>query len=154
MVRRYLIRSAVVALTLMMAAFPLSSVAAQESQIQAVADAWPRLLDGGDVDGLLSLFTDDLVFAHPRYPAVVGKDSMRAFATQIFRQQSSGGSSIQVERIQTSGNWAHVVASFETTWTPTNGANPFRESARYLWVLRRDATGAWRVKSFSFYPIT
>ncbi len=140
--------------TVMIIVSPTSMAVAQESQIRAVVDAWPTVLDSGDVDHLMDLFTDDLVFAHPRYPGIVGKDSMRAFAQQVFQQQSSAGSSIQVEGIQISGNWAHVVARFETTWTPRDGGSSFKESARYLWVLRRDATGAWRVRTFAFYPVT
>lgn len=142
------------AVALAMVAFPIPLATAQEAQVRAVVDAWPTLLDAGDVDGLMNLFVDDLVFAHPRYPGIVGKDSLRAFAQQVLRQQSSSGSTIRVESVQISGNWAHVAARFETTWTPRDGSRPFSETARYLWILRRDATGAWRVKSFAFYPIT
>ncbi len=145
---------AVSVLTVAMVASPMPTVVAQESQIRAVVDAWPTLLDDGDVDRLMDLFVADLVFAHPRYPCIVGKDSMRAFAEQVFQQQYSAGSTIRVEKIQVSGDWAHVAARFETTWTPRNGGSPFKESARYLWVLRHDAIGAWRVKSFAFYPIS
>ncbi|UCC81951.1 MAG: serine hydrolase [Gemmatimonadota bacterium] len=128
-------------------------VAAQDASVRAVVDAWPGLLDGGDVDGIMDILAADPVLIHPRLPGFVGRDSIRAFVEQVFRQQAAVGSSIQVETIQTAGNWAHVVARFETTWNPRNGASPFRESARYLWVLRRDASGVWKVKSFSFYPI-
>lgn len=127
--------------------------AAQDAPIRAVVDAWPGLLDAGDVDGIMAMFVEDAVFAHPRLPGIVGRDSLRAFVEQVFRQQSAVGSTIQVERIEMSGNWAHVVARFDTMWSPRNGASPFRESARYLWVLKRDSSGAWKVKSFSFYPI-
>ncbi len=127
--------------------------AVQDASVQAVVDVWPGLLDAGDVDGIMDMLADDPVLVHPRLPGIAGRDSIRAFVEQVFRQQYAVGSSIQVERIQTSGNWAHAVARFETTWNPRSGASPFRESARYVWVLRRDARGEWKVKSFSFYPI-
>ncbi len=133
---------------------PAIGAVAQDDPVRAVVQQWPALLDGGDIEGLLDLFTDDAVFAHPRLPGVVGKDSLRAFVERVFRQQSAAGTSIRVEQIHTSGNWAHVVAEFETTWIPRGGGPPDGERARYLWVLRRSADGAWRVKSFAFYPIT
>lgn len=133
---------------------PPSMASAQESEIRAVVETWPALLDGGDVDDLMNLFTDDLVFMHPRFPGIVSRDSVRVFVEQVFRQQYAARSSIRIEDLQVSGDWAHVVARFETSWTPRSGGNPFPETARYLWVLRHDATGAWRVRAFVFYPVS
>ena len=144
---------AMLVLSLLLVAIPVSYVTAQDGAIQAVVDAWPELLDSGDIDGLLNLFAADVVFRHPSMPVVLGRDSLRAFVSRVFRQQTSAGSSMRVERIQTSSDWAHVEALFSTTWRPTDGSEPFPENARYLWVLHRGNDAFWRVKTFVFYPI-
>ena len=87
-------RIAVTTCAITLAVWLGATVEAQESEVRAVVDAWPILLDSGDVDGLMELFVADLVFAHPQYPGIMGKDSMRVFAERIFQQQSSTESSV------------------------------------------------------------
>jgi uncharacterized protein (TIGR02246 family) len=130
-------------------------VAAQESTIQAVVEEYSRSLEAGDVDRLLDLFADEPVFVHPMLPAMVGMDALRTFVRQIFGQQAASGNTIQIQRIALAEDgWAHVVAAFSTTWVPSNGAEPFAENDRYLFVLTRNAGDEWRLKWVAFYEVT
>ncbi len=49
---------------------------------EAATDAvrrYYRLVDRRDIDGLVSLFSPDAVYARPGYPALRGRDQIRAF---------------------------------------------------------------------------
>ena len=149
--RRWTLITTIASIVLLLVT-PTQDASGQEAAIRAVVDDYSRLLEEGDVDRFLDLFVDDPVFVHPMLPALVGKDALRAFVEQIFGQQSANGSTIRVERITLSEeNWAYAVAEFSTTWVPNNGAEPFQDNDRYLFVLSRESDEVWKLKWCAFY---
>jgi steroid delta-isomerase len=55
--------------------------------IEVVATCY-RLIDAGDVDGMLKLFADDAVYQRPGYPPLAGSAALRVFytSTRMIRQ--------------------------------------------------------------------
>jgi uncharacterized protein (TIGR02246 family) len=114
-----------------------------ERQIRELVATWMAATKAGDVDTVLSLMTDDVVFLMP------GRAEMRKaeFATQARAQSSSaapsfdGSSSIQ--EIQISGEWAFMWTKLRVVVTPPDGA-PIERAGPTLTVLRKES-GRWRL---------
>ena len=48
-------------------------------------DAWDKAHNSGDIEGLMSLYTDDAVRIPPNKPALVGKEAIRSLFQEIGR---------------------------------------------------------------------
>ncbi|MEU8782540.1 nuclear transport factor 2 family protein [Streptomyces sp. NPDC048637] len=51
------------------------------NQHGALVRRYYDLVDAKNIDGLLALFSDDAVYQRPGYPAIHGREAMRAFYT-------------------------------------------------------------------------
>ncbi len=123
---------------------------AQEPASTHVFDNWPKLVEAGDVKGLMALFTDDVVWMSPG-ELISGKEALRLRTVGTFAQAKATGSSIKVDHEQVAGSWANIAASFAATWTEPAGRK-FTERSRYVCVLRRGTDGQWKIWSFVFFP--
>ena len=52
--------------------------------IGRVRDAWLEALSRGDVESLVSMVTDDVVFLPPNSPPVVGKEQLHDLYANLF----------------------------------------------------------------------
>jgi uncharacterized protein (TIGR02246 family) len=113
----------------------------EEQQILHIMDEWRRLTAEGDVDGLLSLVADDVVFLTPGNPPAGKQD----FANG-FRQVSAKAriESTQVVReIKNSGDIAYAWSHLSVVLTPKDGGNSWQNSGYALTVFRKSSSGKW-----------
>jgi uncharacterized protein (TIGR02246 family) len=115
-----------------------------ERAIRDVVERWHRATEQGDVDAVLDLMVEDVVFL------VAGHAPMRGRGT--FEQGLR--TLLATHRIESSGNVREVVASGDLAycWTeldvsirPRAGGEAVTRSGGALTILRRQADGAWRV---------
>ena len=114
-----------------------------EDEIRALVDTWMAATRAGDVETVLSLTTDDVVFLTP------GRAPMRkdAFAAQSRAQATDGAPAIdgtsEIQEIQVAGDWAFMWTTLSVTVTPAGGPS-MRRTGHTLTVLRREQ-GRWRL---------
>lgn len=112
-----------------------------EQAIRTLVESWMVASRNGDLDTVLSLMTDDVVFMVP------GRDpfSKEAFAaaSQAMAGTRMEGTSEIVE-LQILGEWAFIRNRIEVTATPAEGAS-IRRSGYTLTLLRKEADGRWRL---------
>lgn len=114
-----------------------------EAEIRQLVTTWMAATKAGDIDTVLSLMSEDVVFLMPGRPAMRKAD----FAAQARAQSAAaaprfeGTSSIQ--EIQVCGDWAFMWTQLQVVVTPPGGAPMTREGPT-LTVLRKDA-GKWRL---------
>ncbi|MBX3621605.1 MAG: SgcJ/EcaC family oxidoreductase [Rhizobacter sp.] len=112
-----------------------------EEQIRQLIERWMAASRAGDVDTVLSLIADDVVFLVP------GREPMRRaeFAAISAAQAGPGGPKIdgacEIQEVQVLGDWAFLWTKLSVTVTPP-GATPVRRAGHTLTVLRRQA-GGW-----------
>jgi uncharacterized protein (TIGR02246 family) len=113
-----------------------------EQAIRNLVAQWMAATKAGDMDAVLALMTDDVVFLRPGFAPMVGKASFAAAAKPQPGQappQFDGVSEIQ--EIQVLGDWAFmwtklsVVAKFPD-------ASPVERAGHTLSILKRE-NGKW-----------
>ena len=115
-----------------------------ERAIRDLVAAWMTATKAGDVEAVLALMTEDVVFLVTGHPPMIGK---AAFA-QAMRAQSAPGSpafdgTSEIREINVAGDWAFVWTKLAVTVTPPVG-RPFTRSGHTLSVLRKE-NGRWRL---------
>lgn len=121
---------------------------ADEQEIRQMVATWMEATKSGDVDKVLELMTDDVVFLMPNQQMMQGKDT---FAAAARAQSAPGGptfdGSNEIQEIQILGDWAYLWTKIQVTATLPGGDQMQRagftmsilkkENGR--WLLARDA---------------
>jgi len=111
-----------------------------EQAIRAVIDRWMKASAAGDLDTVLSLMTDDVVFMVP------GKEP---FGKEAFAQSSRAMEGMKVQgeshpaEIKVAGDWAFVRNRITVKVTPKAGGETKTRSGYTLTLFTRGPDGAW-----------
>lgn len=112
-----------------------------EAAIRALIDDWMTATRAGDVEAVLGMMTDDVVFLVPgRAP----------FGKQEFAEQSRGMADVaidghsEIEELNVIGDWAWLRNRIHVTATPEDG-DPVRRSGYTLTIVRKCPDGRWRL---------
>lgn len=115
-----------------------------ERAIRELVQTWFTATKAGDIQTVLSLMTDDVVFMTPGNEPF-GKE---AFATTAKRMEDAlqvlEGTS-EIREIQVLGDWAYLRNYIEITMTTPDRSTPVRRSGFTLTILRKESDGQWRV---------
>ncbi len=110
---------------------------------QAVRDfpkKWMQATMDGDIDGVLDLMADDVLFLVPgREP--FGKDAFSAVHENEMKDVRFDGE-VEVKELEVVGDRAWLRARITVTMTPPGG-EPTRRSGYTLTVLRKRPDGKW-----------
>ena len=113
-----------------------------EQEIRQLVATWMSATQYGDVDTILDLMTEDVVFL------VAGQPPMRKadFAAQAKAQAGQGAptfeGSSEIQEIQVLGDWAFMWTKLKVIVTPPGGAAAKVRAGHTLTVLRKD-NGKW-----------
>lgn len=112
-----------------------------ERAIRDLIDTWMSASKRGDLDTVLSLMTDDVVFMVPgREP--FGREVFAANSQAMQGMTFEGHSAIR--ELQVLGDWAYLRNHLEMTLTPPGGT-PTHRAGHTLTILRKEADGRWRL---------
>ena len=115
-----------------------------EQQIRDLIATWLRVSAEGEINQILPLMAEDVVFLTPGHPPMRGRD---AFAASFagwqgkFRLETN----CEIQEIQTNGDWGYSWTKLSVTMTPVDGGPANRRSGHTLTVLRKNAAGAWQI---------
>jgi len=119
-----------------------------EQEIRKLVETWMAATTAGDVETVLGLMADDVVFLVPGRPPM----DKAGFAA-ASRAQSKGpapeidGKS-EIQEIKVLGDWAYMWTRLSVAMTPPGGAAPTKRAGHTLslmkkrngkWLLARDA---------------
>jgi uncharacterized protein (TIGR02246 family) len=113
-----------------------------DDQIRQLVATWHTASKAGDVETVLGLVTDDVVFLVP------GRAPMRKdeFASASRAQAGEAGAKIdgsgEIQEIQVAGDWAFMWTKLSVTVTPPDGGEPIERAGHTLTVLRK-IKGRW-----------
>jgi uncharacterized protein (TIGR02246 family) len=112
-----------------------------ERAIRGLIDTWLAASKAGDIQTVLSLMTDDVIFMVPGAKPF-GKREFAAAADGMKSVRMEGTSEIQ--ELEVPGDWAYLRNFIDMTVTPPSGA-PVRRSGYTLTILRKESDGKWRI---------
>lgn len=118
--------------------------AADVAAIRALIARWLRETAAGNVDAVLSLMTEDVVFLVAGQPPMVGRADFAANLHHVLADHAIDSHS-SVEEVVVAGDLAYSRTSLEVTITSRHGHTPVRRSGHTLSVYRKGADGQWKL---------
>jgi uncharacterized protein (TIGR02246 family) len=117
---------------------------ADEDAITELVAKWHRATAAGDVETVLGLMSEDVVFLIAGQAPIKGRAAFEKGLRGLLgshRVESSG----RVQEVQVSGDLAYCWTELDVRIVPLSGGNAVSRSGSALSILRKQASGAWVV---------
>jgi uncharacterized protein (TIGR02246 family) len=115
-----------------------------EAEIAELVDRWLKATQSRDLDALLSMMDDDVMFLPASGPVIRGKSDARSIYQRLFAQTSRVESCPVVEEIVVAGDWAFLTGSDELFLTLSESGMRVHMKGRAISIMRRHSDGCWR----------
>jgi uncharacterized protein (TIGR02246 family) len=114
-----------------------------EREIRQLVATWMAATKSGDIDTVLSLMADDVVFLLPGQPPMRGKSAFASAAKAHSTQEAPrfDGTS-EIQEIQVLGDWAFMWTKLSVVVTQPGTAASTRRAGHTLSILRKQ-NGKW-----------
>ncbi len=112
-----------------------------EQSIRELVATWLRASKARDVDTVLSLTADDVVFLLPGQPPMNKGEFAEKSWAQLGRGAPEIDASSDIQEIKVLGDWAFLRSRLSVTVTPPGGA-PVTRHGHTLTILRKE-NGKW-----------
>ncbi len=115
---------------------------ADRDAIRASHDEWVTAMEAGNVEGLMALYTDDVVIMPPNMPALEGEAAARAWNEAGPTIAEAGA---VVHEIEGQGDLAVVRGAYSLTFLVEGLPEPVHDTGKFIEVHRRQPDGSWRM---------
>lgn len=115
--------------------------------LQQRRDEWVQLVNAGDLESYVALFSEDGVWLPPGQTAVVGRQAIREWLIPFFKQFDYNFS-IQDEQTRIAGDWAIERGTFHSELTHKEGGDPMHHSGKYVVLWHRSEDGLWHIDRY------
>ncbi|MDQ1335886.1 MAG: hypothetical protein QG552_2836 [Thermodesulfobacteriota bacterium] len=125
-----------------------------QDKILRMAEEWVPALKSGSIERNMAFFTEDvLVAGSGRDEVYVGREKVRKLLAHHMESFNITACSFRVRDVNTMKDWAELRGEFRAVWKPKKkGVAEEKEFSNYVWVLKRQADGSWKIARFLFYP--
>ena len=113
-----------------------------EQQIRELVATWMAATKSGDVDKVLGLTADDVVFLVPGRPPMFKSEFASALKAQAGHKAPTFDGKSEIQEIKVRGDWAFMWTKLSVTATPPDGSPPMERAGHTLTVLRTEQ-GKW-----------
>ncbi len=119
--------------------------------VRRVHGEYVEAINANDLERLMGVMTEDVVFLAAGEPPYVGKAAVRPWVAGYLQAYKTHWDK-PVEEFVVSGDWAFERYSYTSTDTPVAGGEPVTGTGWGLVIYRRDADGQWRVARDAWGP--
>ena len=113
-----------------------------EDQIRQLVSKWMSATKSGDVDTVLGLMTEDVIFLIPgKSPMSKGEFAEVAKAQSSEQSPKIEGTS-DIQEIKILGDWAFMWSKLSVVVTPLDGNTPIKREGHTLTIFRKE-NGIW-----------
>lgn len=116
----------------------------EEANIRLLIAQFADAERAGDWDAVLNMMTEDVVFLPNEQPAIEGRAALREWMAQ-FTDLTFEELNVRVETVVGRGDLAVVWGRYDESYMLDAMAEPLEEAGKFVWVLRKQADGSWRV---------
>jgi uncharacterized protein (TIGR02246 family) len=113
-----------------------------EEQIRGLVATWMTATRLGDVDTVLSLMSDDVVFLVPGMPPMRKAEFAAAARAQATGAAPKFDGTSDIQEIKVIGDWAFMWTKLTVIATPPDGSPPTERAGHTLTVLNKQS-GRW-----------
>lgn len=113
-----------------------------EQAIRSLVDTWMRASLAGDLDRVLDLMAEDVVFLGPGRPPMRGREAFAATSRAMEGKVTFDGRA-EIQEVRVFGDWAYCWNQLTIAMYPTDGSEPTVRTGPALSVLRRNPDGRW-----------
>jgi len=103
-----------------------------------------KAINSNNLEILLEMLTDDVVFMAAHAKPFVGKAAVRPWLEGYLKAYKTNWDK-PVQEFVVNGEWAFERYSYKSTDTPLAGGDPIVDTGWGFVVYHRDADGKWRV---------
>lgn len=107
-------------------------------------EAYVAAINSNNLDTLLGVLTDDVVYMSPHEPVMAGKAAVRPWLEGYFKAYKTHWDK-PVQEFVVNGEWAFERYAYVSTDTPVAGGEAVKDTGWGLVIYHRDADGTWRV---------
>ena len=122
---------------------------AADSTARLAHEAYTTAINSNNLDSLMTMMTEDVVFLAAHAPPMVGKSAVRPWA-EGYLQAFTTFWDKQSQELVMAGDWAFERYSYKSTDTPRGGGSPVLDTGWGLVLYHHDADGRWRVARDAF----
>jgi uncharacterized protein (TIGR02246 family) len=114
-----------------------------EQEIRQLVATWMAATKAGDIETVLSLMSEDVVFLLPGQVPMMGKPAFAAAAKANSTQEAPqfDGTS-EIREVQVLGAWAFMWTKLSVVVTQPGGAAPMTRAGHTLSILKKQ-NGKW-----------
>jgi uncharacterized protein (TIGR02246 family) len=119
-------------------------VSTDEQAIRNLIALWHKATAAGDVETVLGLMAEDVVFLVAGHPPMRGRNAFEQGLRDLLSQhriESTG----EVQEVRISGDLAYSWTRLTVRVVPISGGNPSVRNGSALSILRRQPGGSWVV---------
>jgi ketosteroid isomerase-like protein len=114
-------------------------------------DAYVTAINSNDLNTLLGMLTEDVVFLSAHESVMVGKAAVRPWLEGYLKAFKTHWDK-PVQEFVVSGEWAFERYSYKSTDTPLTGGAVVEDTGWGLVIYHHDADGKWRVARDAWGP--
>src|SRR5436190_8928218 len=114
-------------------------------------DAYVAAINSNNLDSLLGVLTDDVVFLSAHEPVMVGKAAVRPWLEGYLKAFRTHWDK-PVQEFVVNGDWAFERYSYKSTDTPLTGGAVIEDTGWGLVIYHHDPDGKWRVARDAWGP--
>jgi len=113
-----------------------------EKEIRELVERWISASSAGDIETVLSLMTDDVVFLTPGRPPMVGKQAFEEASKAQSEQPFDMSGVSAVQEVQVQGDWAYMWTELSIVVTLKESGRSIRRNGHTLSILKKEG-GKW-----------
>jgi ketosteroid isomerase-like protein len=117
--------------------------AAADAAARQAHEAYTAAINSNNLDSLIAMVTEDVVFLSPNEPVVVGKAAVRAWSEAYLKAFTIHWDKTVSEFI-VAGEWAFERYAYKQNDKPAGGGAPVTDTGKGVIIYHHDADGKWR----------
>lgn len=111
-------------------------------QIRELIATWLRASAADDLETVLSLMADDVVFLLPGRPPMRGREEYAEASRAMIGKMRIEGTP-EIQEVEVFGDYAYCWNFLSITVTPAEGGAPMHRAGNILSIFRREPDGRW-----------
>ena len=125
---------------------------ADNEKLTATRNSYQEAFNAKDLDALVARYTDDAYLLLPDQEMIQGTDAIRQFLEyqiETLKMQDLVLTAVSTYGV---GDLAYHVGTSSQQVTPPGATDPVTIKGKYLVVLKKDASGAWKLSAVAVIP--